>query len=154
MLWVIKDTLSGRIRADHHEDKSTDVQGADGARDHLSRHIDQLRLTAVGPHTVEVSPSEVVGLPLVLFQQSAPPNVVGTIPEVFVADQPEMDSVPSTYSYRSSGNDPCESVLWFVGGSTPGECVLGTTETLSLNCCLFEKVEYKTLFVGFVCYIL
>ena len=67
------------------------------------RHIDQLRPTAVeptdaqgvAPETVEASEAEVVSPPLVAIQQSAPPNIVGTVPEMPVADQPEMASVPA-----------------------------------------------------------
>ena len=58
-------------------------------------HIDQLKPTAVELDTVEVSQPEVVSLPPVPIQQSAPPDVVGTVPETPVADQPEMVSVPS-----------------------------------------------------------
>ena len=36
-----------------------------------------------------------VSLPPTPIQQSAPPDVVGTVPENPVADQPEMVSVPS-----------------------------------------------------------
>ena len=65
------------------------------------RHIDQLRPTAVEPtdvqgvwpDTVEASEAEVVSPPPVAIQQSAPPNIVGTVPEIPVADQPEMASV-------------------------------------------------------------
>ena len=59
------------------------------------RHIDQLKPTAVEPDTVEVSQPEVVSLPPAPIQQSAPPDVVGTVVETPVADQPEMVSVPS-----------------------------------------------------------
>ena len=59
------------------------------------RHIDQLRPTAVEPDTVEVSEPEVISLPPVPTQQSAPTNVVGTIPEIPMADQPQMVSVPT-----------------------------------------------------------
>ena len=59
------------------------------------RHIDQLRPTAVEPDIVEFSQPEVVSLPPAPIQQSAPPNVVGTVPENPVADQPEMVSVPA-----------------------------------------------------------
>ena len=41
-------------------------------------------LTAVGPQTVEVSKLDMVSLPPVPIQQSAPPNVAGTIPEMLV----------------------------------------------------------------------
>ena len=65
------------------------------------RHIDQLRPTAVEPtdvqgvwpDTVEASEAEVVSPPPVAIQQSAPPNIVATVPEIPVADQPEMASV-------------------------------------------------------------
>ena len=59
------------------------------------RHIDQLRPTAVEPDTVEANEPEVISLPPVPIQQSAPPNVVGTIPEMPMADQPQMVSVPA-----------------------------------------------------------
>ena len=59
------------------------------------RHIDQLKPTAAEPDTVEVRQPEVVSLPPAPIQQSAPPDVVGTVPEDPVADQPEMVSVPS-----------------------------------------------------------
>ena len=67
------------------------------------RHIDQMKPTAVEPDTVEVSQPEVVSLPPVPIQQSAPPDVVGTVPENPVADQPEMVSVPSPVA-----TDPAE----------------------------------------------
>ena len=71
------------------------------------RHIDQLRPTAVEPTDVRgVAPdivvdtvavgAEVVSLPPVATQQSAPPNIVGTVPKIPVADQPEMVSVPAS----------------------------------------------------------
>ena len=63
------------------------------------RHIDQLRPTAVEPETepgiVEVSQPEVVSLPPAPIQRSAPPSVVGKVPENPVVDQPEMVSVPA-----------------------------------------------------------
>ena len=67
------------------------------------RHIDQLRPTAVeptdaqgvAPETVEASEAEVVSPPLVAIQQSAPPDIVGTVPDMPVADQPEMASIPA-----------------------------------------------------------
>ena len=66
------------------------------------RHIDQLRPTAVeptdaqgvAPETTEPSEAEVVSPPPVAIQQSAPPDI-GTVPEMPVADQPEMVSVPA-----------------------------------------------------------
>ena len=71
------------------------------------RHIDQLRPTADEPTDVRgVAPdivvdtvavgAEVVSLPSVATQQSAPPNIVGTVPKIPVADQPEMVSVPAS----------------------------------------------------------
>ena len=68
------------------------------------RHIDQLRPTAVeatdvrgvAPDTVAVGEAGVVSLPPVATQQSAPSNIVGTVPEIPVADQPEMVSVPAS----------------------------------------------------------
>ena len=67
------------------------------------QHIDQLRPTAVDPtdvqgvlpDTVEVGKAEVVSPPLVAIQQDAPPNIVGTVPEIHVTDQPEMASTPA-----------------------------------------------------------
>ena len=50
----------------------------------------------VAPDTVVVGEAEVVSLPPVATQQSAPPNIVGTVPEIPVADQPEMVSVPAS----------------------------------------------------------
>ena len=54
------------------------------------RHIDQLRPTAieptdvrgVAPDTVEASEAEVVSLTPAAIQQSAPPNIGGTVPEI------------------------------------------------------------------------
>ena len=60
------------------------------------RHIDQLQPTRVEPNTVEISLPEVVDVPPAQTQQSAPPDVVGTVPENSVADQPEMVPVPSS----------------------------------------------------------
>jgi len=55
-----------------------------------------MRLKAVEPQTVEVSKLDMVSLPTVPIQQSAPPNVAGTIPEMLVVhDQLEMDSIPT-----------------------------------------------------------
>ena len=67
------------------------------------RYIDQLRPTAVeptdvrgvAPDTVAVGEAEVDNPPPVANQQSAPPNIVGTVPEIPVGDQPEMVSVPA-----------------------------------------------------------
>ena len=85
------------------------------------QHIDQLKPTAVEPDTVEVS------LPPAPIQQSAPPDVVGTVPEDPVADQPEMVSVPSPVAYSPRA-------------AVPPESAQGTTETRSLNCfsCFFS----------------
>ena len=85
-------------RADCTQYRSADVQGAGGT----TRHIDQLKPTAV-EHTVEltdtdfveVSQPEVASTPPAPIQLSAPPNVVGTVPEIPVADQPEMVPVPT-----------------------------------------------------------
>ena len=104
------------------------------------RHIDQLRPTAVkptdvrgvAPDTVEVSGAEEVSLPPVAIQQSAPPNVVGTVPEIPVADQPGMASVPepaTTGSPRRDSSQPCGP--W---ATVPPESAQSTTETWSLNC--------------------
>ena len=65
------------------------------------RHMDQLGPTAVEPtdvqgvepDTVAVGEAEVVSLPPVATQKSAPPNIVGTVPQIPVVDQPEMVSV-------------------------------------------------------------
>ena len=55
-----------------------------------------MRLTAVGPPNLEVSKPDMVSLPPVPVQQSAPPDVAGTIPEMLVVhDQLEMDSIPT-----------------------------------------------------------
>jgi len=52
--------------------------------------------------------------------------------------------------YRSSGS---VSSQYFssMGSSTPRECARHHRDS---NCCLFETVEYRTLFVGLVCFIL
>ena len=67
------------------------------------RHIDRLKPTAVehtvevtNTDTVEVSQSEVGGTPPAPIQLSAPPTVVGTVPEIPMADEPEMVPVPTT----------------------------------------------------------
>ena len=61
------------------------------------RHIYQLKQTAVehavqvtDTDTVEVSQPEAASTPPAPIQLSAPPNVVGTVPEIPMADQPEM----------------------------------------------------------------
>ena len=66
------------------------------------RPIDQLKPTAVDhtlevtdTDTVEVSQPEVATTPPAPIQLSAPPNVVGTVPEIPVVDQPEMIPVPT-----------------------------------------------------------
>ena len=66
------------------------------------RHIDQLKPTAVehtievtDTDTVEVSQPEVASTPPAPIQLSAPLNVVGTVPEIPVADQPAMVPVPT-----------------------------------------------------------
>ena len=61
-------------------------------------HIHQLKPTAVevtDTDTVEVSQPEVASTPPAPIQLSAPPNVVGTVPEISMADQPEMVPVPT-----------------------------------------------------------
>ena len=66
------------------------------------RHIDQLKPTAV-EHTVEVTDTdavevsrpEVASTPPAPIQLSAPPNLAGTVPEIPVADQPEMVPLPT-----------------------------------------------------------
>ena len=66
------------------------------------RPINQLKPTAVDhtvdtvtdTDTVEVSQPEVASTPPAPIQLSAPPNVVGTVPEIPVADQPEMIPLP------------------------------------------------------------
>ena len=66
------------------------------------RNIDQLKQTAVehavqvtDTDSVEVSQPEVASTPPAPIQLSAPPNVVGTVPEIPMADQPEMVPVPT-----------------------------------------------------------
>ena len=66
------------------------------------RHIDQLKPTAVehtvevtDTDTVEVSQPEVASTPPAPIQLSAPPNLAGTVPEIPVADQPEMVPLPT-----------------------------------------------------------
>ena len=83
------------------------------------RHIDQLRPTAVeptdvrgvAPHTVAVGEAEVVSLPPVATQQSAPPNVVGTAPHIPVADQPGMLSVPAPTTTDSPDSTPASPAV-------------------------------------------
>ena len=66
------------------------------------RPINQLKPTAVDhtvdtvtdTDTVEVSQPEVASTPPAPIQLSAPPNVVGTVPEIPVADQLEMIPLP------------------------------------------------------------
>ena len=75
------------------------------------RHIDQLKPTAVehtvevtDTDTVEVSQPEVASTPPAPIQLSAPPNLAGTVPEIPVADQPEMVPLP-----RPIVSDPSEA---------------------------------------------
>ena len=79
------------------------------------RHIDQLWPTAVEPEIepdlVEVSQPEVVSLPPAPIQQSAPPTVVGTVPENPVADQPEMVSVPAPVATDPPEATPVSSTV-------------------------------------------
>ena len=92
------------------------------------RHIDQLRPTAVeptdvrgvAPDTVAVGEAEVVSLPPVATQQSAPPNIVETVPEIPVADQPEMVSVPTPTTTNPPDATPAS--LRSVSGGTLREC--------------------------------
>ena len=78
-----------------------EVQMAPGIVWH--RHINQLRPTAaeptdvqgIAPDMVKGSEAEVVSPSPVAIQQSAPPNIVATVPEIPKADQPEMASVPA-----------------------------------------------------------
>ena len=77
-----------------------EVQVASGIIWH--RHIDQLKPTAVelavqvtDANTVEVSQPEAASTPPAPIQLSAPPNVVGIVPEIPMADQPEMVPVPT-----------------------------------------------------------
>ena len=95
--------------------------------------------------TVEVSEPEVVSLPPGPIQQRAPPNVVGTVPEMLVADQPDMDSTEATYPPEGS---PVSSMVH--GLRYPQRCAQGTTETRSLNWYLLETGPFGTLFVDFV----
>ena len=83
------------------------------------RHIDQLRPTAVGltdvrgvvPDTVAVGKAEVVSQPPVATQQSAPPIIVGTVPEIPVADQPEMVSVPASTTTNPPDTTPASPAV-------------------------------------------
>ena len=75
------------------------------------RHIDQLKPTAVDhtvevtdTDTVEVSQPEVASTPPAPIQLSATPNLAGTVPEIPVADQPEMVPLP-----RPIVSDPSEA---------------------------------------------
>ena len=75
------------------------------------RHIDQLKPTAVehtvevtDTDTVEVSQPEVASTPPAPIQLSAPPNLAGTVPEIPVANQPEMVPLP-----RPIVSDPPEA---------------------------------------------
>ena len=77
-----------------------EVQAAPGIIWH--RHINQLKPTAVehavevtDTDTVEVSQLEAASTPPAPIQLSAPPNVVGTVPEIPMTDQPEIISVPT-----------------------------------------------------------
>ena len=77
------------------------------------RHIDQLKPTEVehtvevtDTATVEVSQPDVASTPPAPIQLSAPPNVVGTVPEIPVADQREMVSVPTPVASNPSEATP------------------------------------------------
>ena len=61
------------------------------------RHIDQLKPTGVevtDTDTVEISQPKVASTPPAPIQLSTPPNVIGTVPEIPEADQPEMVPFP------------------------------------------------------------
>ena len=82
------------------------------------QHIDQLRPTAVGPDTVEVSEPEVVSLPPVPIQQSAPPNVVQfqrcswLINQIWIL----LPLLKLPIHQKRS-----QIILWFMGGDIPRE---------------------------------
>ena len=44
-------------------------------------------------------------------QQSAPPNIVGTVPEIHVVDQPEMVSVPAPTTTNLPDVTPASPVV-------------------------------------------
>ena len=77
------------------------------------RHIDQLKSTAI-EHTVEVtdtnaaevSQPQVASIPPAPIQLNAPPNVVGTVPEIPEADQPGMVPVPAPTVLEASEATP------------------------------------------------
>ena len=82
------------------------------------RHIDQLKPTAVehpvevtDTDTVEVSQPEVASTPPAPIQPSAPPNVVGTVPEIPGADQPEMVPVPTPIAPDPSEATPASPTV-------------------------------------------
>ena len=83
------------------------------------RHIDQLRPTAVEPTDVQgvatdmvaVGEAKVVSLPPVATQQSAPPNIVGMVPKIPMADQPEMVSVPAPTTTNPPDVTPASPVV-------------------------------------------
>ena len=92
------------------------------------RHIDQLRLTAVeptnergvAPDTVEASEGEVVSPPPAAIQQSAPPNIVGTVPEKPGVDQLEMVFVPAPATNNPPEGTPASPAVH--GDGTLSEC--------------------------------
>ena len=63
------------------------------------------------PDTVEASEAEVVSPPLVAIQQDAPPNIVGTVPKIPVADQPKMASVPAPETYDTPDATPASPAV-------------------------------------------
>ena len=78
------------------------------------------------PDTIAVGEAEVVSLPPVATQQSAPPNIVGTVPEIPVTDQPEMVSVTAPTTNDPPDATPASPA---VRGVVPLENAQSTIET-------------------------
>ena len=73
--------------------------------------VEPTDVRGVAPDTVEVSEAEVVSLPPVAIQQSVPPNIVGMVPEIPMANQLQMASVPAPATTDSPDMTPASPMV-------------------------------------------
>ena len=73
--------------------------------------VEPTDVRGVAPDTVEVSEAEVVSLPPVAIQQSVPPNIVGMVPEIPMANQLQTASVPAPATTDSPDTTPASPMV-------------------------------------------
>ena len=129
-----------------------EVQMAPGIISH--RHIDQFKPTAVehpvevtDTNTVEVSQPKAASRPPAPIQLSAPPNVVGTVPEIPMADQPEMVPFPTPTVPDPPEATPVSPMVH--EGGTLREYAGHHRDSIS-ELFFLETVGYRTLLVNLV----